>query len=79
MRSRFLSVFAVFALLSGPAWAGDISPEANREFMAAFAKKPGAVVLPAFVLLSCYANAEPVLAISFVVLCAEVKLFHSLK
>jgi FKBP-type peptidyl-prolyl cis-trans isomerase len=46
MRSRFLSVFAVFALLSGPAWAGDISPEANREFMAAFAKKPGAVVLP---------------------------------
>jgi len=36
---------AVFGF-AGAAHAGDISPQANREFIAAFAKKPGVVVLP---------------------------------
>jgi FKBP-type peptidyl-prolyl cis-trans isomerase FklB len=42
--------FAVVALLAagfgGEAVAGDISPEANRELIAANAKKPGVIVLP---------------------------------
>jgi FKBP-type peptidyl-prolyl cis-trans isomerase len=41
--------FALTALaiaLSGPALAGDISPEANRELVASNAKMPGVVVLP---------------------------------
>jgi FKBP-type peptidyl-prolyl cis-trans isomerase FklB len=42
--------FAVVALLAagfgGEAVAGDISPEANRELVAANAKKPGVIVLP---------------------------------
>ena len=44
-----LTVFAVAALafgLTGQAMAGDISPQANRELVAANAKKPGVIVLP---------------------------------
>src|SRR5882672_5856544 len=32
--------------IAGQALAGDISPQANREYLAANAKKPGVVVLP---------------------------------
>lgn len=46
MRFGIFGTFAAFCVLSGPALAGDISPQANREFIAAFAKKPDAVVLP---------------------------------
>ena len=44
-----LTIFAVAVLglgLVGPALAGDISPQANREYLAANAKKPGVVILP---------------------------------
>ena len=39
-------ILAMALALMGQAHAGDISPQANREFLAAFAKKPGVVVLP---------------------------------
>src|SRR5882762_11024096 len=46
MRLRlFVVLVACFGLVA-QARAGDISPQANREFLAAFAKKPGVIVLP---------------------------------
>ena len=36
----------VFGLVAGHALAGDISPQANRAYLAANATKPGVVVLP---------------------------------
>lgn len=44
-----LTKFALAAMLcglTGQALAGDISPEANRELIAANAKKPGIIILP---------------------------------
>jgi FKBP-type peptidyl-prolyl cis-trans isomerase len=44
-----LTILVVLAVVFGPlgqAYAGDISPQANREFMAAFVKKPDVVVRP---------------------------------
>jgi FKBP-type peptidyl-prolyl cis-trans isomerase FklB len=47
MRFRLASVAAVFGLaLAGQALAGDISPQANREYLAANAAKPGVIVRP---------------------------------
>jgi len=46
MRLILSVVLAVGLGLAPQAQAGDISPQANREFLAAFAKKPGVVVLP---------------------------------
>lgn len=47
MRLRFAAAIAAFGfVLAGPALAGDISPQANREYVAANLKKPGVVVLP---------------------------------
>ena len=46
---RFTTSVVLAAAVLGfaaAAHAGDISPQANREFIAAFAKKPGVVVLP---------------------------------
>jgi len=39
-------VFAAAFTLVGQAHAGDISPQANREFLAAYAKKPDVVIRP---------------------------------
>ena len=47
MRLAIPAVVAALGLgLAGQALAGDISPQANRELLAANAKKPGVVVLP---------------------------------
>jgi FKBP-type peptidyl-prolyl cis-trans isomerase FklB len=47
MPLRIAAAIAAFGCaLAGQALAGDISPQANREFLAANAKKPGVVVLP---------------------------------
>ena len=47
MRFRISAAIAAFSLvIAGQALAGDISPQANREYLAANAKKPGVVVLP---------------------------------
>jgi FKBP-type peptidyl-prolyl cis-trans isomerase FklB len=47
MRFRISVAIAAFGLVvAGQALAGDISPQANREYLAANAKKPGVVVLP---------------------------------
>jgi FKBP-type peptidyl-prolyl cis-trans isomerase FklB len=47
MRLRIAAAIAAFGCtLAGQSLAGDISPQANREFLAANAKKPGVVVLP---------------------------------
>ena len=47
MHMRLAVAVAVFGFaLSGEALAGDISPQANREFLAANSKKPGVVVRP---------------------------------
>ncbi len=46
MWRTLLIVLAMGFGLVGQAHAGDISPQANREFLAAFAKKPGVIVLP---------------------------------
>jgi FKBP-type peptidyl-prolyl cis-trans isomerase len=40
------AITALGVVLSGTALAGDISPQANREYLAANAQKPGVVVLP---------------------------------
>ncbi|HEY4265290.1 MAG TPA: FKBP-type peptidyl-prolyl cis-trans isomerase [Micropepsaceae bacterium] len=40
------AVATLFIGFAGPAIAGDISPEANRELVAAHAKMPGVMVLP---------------------------------
>ena len=45
-RVWFAVVMSLATGLAGAALAGDISPEANRELIAANAKKPGTVVLP---------------------------------
>jgi FKBP-type peptidyl-prolyl cis-trans isomerase FklB len=45
MRLRIAAV-ALGCLLGGAALAGDISPQANREYLAANARKPGVIVLP---------------------------------
>ncbi len=45
MRVWFASILLSIALAT-PALAGDISPQANRELLAANAKKPGVVILP---------------------------------
>ena len=39
-------IFAAAFTLVGQAHAGDISPQANREFLAAYAKKPDVVIRP---------------------------------
>ena len=41
----FVVLAAVFGLI-GAAYAGDISPQANREYLAAFAKKPDVITRP---------------------------------
>ena len=47
MRFRISAAIAAFCLsVTGQASAGDISPQANRAYLAANAKKPGVVVLP---------------------------------
>ena len=46
MRLTTATAFAFLCLYAGQASAGDISPQANREFIAAFAKKPDAVMRP---------------------------------
>ena len=47
MRLRFAAALAAFGcVLAGPALAGDISPQANREYLAAYIKKSGVVTLP---------------------------------
>lgn len=47
MRSPVAFVAATLAFgLAGPALGGDISPQANREYLAANAKKPGVTVRP---------------------------------
>ncbi|HMI95835.1 MAG TPA: FKBP-type peptidyl-prolyl cis-trans isomerase [Micropepsaceae bacterium] len=47
MRSRISAAIAVLSFcFAGQALAGDISPQANREYLAANAAKPGVVVLP---------------------------------
>ena len=47
MRLRIAAVIAAFGLtLAGEAHAGDISRQANQEYLAANVKKPGVVVLP---------------------------------
>src|SRR6267154_4337625 len=47
MRLDIAAAIAVLGLgIAGQALAGDISPQANREYLAANAKKPGVVVLP---------------------------------
>jgi len=45
MRRLFVAV-ALSTLVASPSFAGDISPQANRELVAAHAQKPGVVVLP---------------------------------
>ena len=45
MRPWF-GAFILSTLSAAPCFAGDISPQANRELLAANAKKPGVVVLP---------------------------------
>ena len=40
------AVAALGCVIAGQALAGDISPQANREYLAANAKKPGVIVLP---------------------------------
>jgi len=47
MRLRIAAAAAALGfVLAGQAFAGDISPQANREYLAKNAKKPGVVVLP---------------------------------
>src|SRR6267142_5841900 len=46
MRLTVLIVIAAVFGLMGPAHAGDISPQANREYLAAFAKKPDVIARP---------------------------------
>ena len=47
MRLGISAAIAAFGLvIAGQVLAGDISPQANREYLAANAKKPGVVVLP---------------------------------
>src|SRR5258705_9347144 len=47
MRLRISAAIAALSFcFAGQALAGDISPQANREYLAANAKKPGVVVLP---------------------------------
>ena len=46
MRPRTAAIALVAMLLSGQAFAGDISPQANREYLAANAMKPGVIVRP---------------------------------
>ena len=47
MRLKILAAVAAFGFaIAGEALAGDISPQANREYLAANAKKPGVIVLP---------------------------------
>lgn len=46
MRVAILLVAVLGLSLAGEALAGDISPQANREYLAANAKKPGVVILP---------------------------------
>jgi len=46
MRLSILVVLAAVFGLVGPAYAGDISPQANREYLAAFAKKPDVIARP---------------------------------
>ena len=47
MRRYAIAATAIFAIiLAAPALAGDISPQANQEFLAANAMKPGVVVRP---------------------------------
>lgn len=45
-RSSFTFVAALLLAFSIPAFAGDISPQANQEYLAANAMKPGVVVRP---------------------------------
>src|SRR5215469_3055745 len=45
MRAWFVA-FALSSVFAAPCFAGDISPQANRELLAANAKKPDVVVLP---------------------------------
>ena len=46
MRLSILVVLAAVFGLMQPAYAGDISPQANREYLAAFAKKPDVIARP---------------------------------
>ena len=46
MRLKILVALATVFGLMGQAHAGDISPQANREFLAAFAKKPDVIARP---------------------------------
>jgi FKBP-type peptidyl-prolyl cis-trans isomerase FklB len=46
MRTGMIAFALCGFAFAGPALAGDISPEANRELIAANAKKPGVMVLP---------------------------------
>jgi FKBP-type peptidyl-prolyl cis-trans isomerase FklB len=46
MRLRIAAAVVLGLSFAGPALAGDISPQANREFIAANALKPGVVVRP---------------------------------
>jgi FKBP-type peptidyl-prolyl cis-trans isomerase FklB len=47
MRLRIVAAVAAFGLAcADPVLAGDISPQANREYLAANSKKPGVVVRP---------------------------------
>ncbi|HXJ02260.1 MAG TPA: FKBP-type peptidyl-prolyl cis-trans isomerase [Micropepsaceae bacterium] len=45
MQLRIIAVAALWLSFAGPALAGDISPEANRELVATNAKKSGVIVL----------------------------------
>lgn len=46
MSQRFHIIIATALLAAAPAYAGDISRQANQEYLDANAKKPGVMVLP---------------------------------
>jgi len=43
---RWCIALVLGTVFAAPAFAGDISPQANRELLATNAKKPGVVILP---------------------------------
>lgn len=44
--NRWCVALVLSTVFASPSFAGDISPQANRELLAANAKKPGVIVLP---------------------------------
>jgi hypothetical protein len=43
---RWCAALVLSTLFAAPSFAGDISPQANRELLLPTAKKPGVIVLP---------------------------------